>query len=90
MIPTKARHFPFAFSWRLRAAVPFASSGKTGKQKFFSKKDADRTSSKVKHIKLAQDGEMGGNGIWHFPFAFSWRLRAAVPFALKYGRGWEG
>ena len=27
-------------------------------------------------------GRMHGNGTWLSPFAFSWRLRAAVPFAL--------
>ena len=36
----------------------------------------------VKHITFAHYGGMGGNGTWLSPFAFSWRLRAAVPFAL--------
>jgi hypothetical protein len=37
----------------------------------------------VKHAMFAHDGGMGGNGTWLSPFAFSWRLRAAVPFALS-------
>ena len=31
---------------------------------------------------FAHDGGMGGNGTWLSPFAFSWHLRVAVPFAL--------
>ena len=36
----------------------------------------------VNHILFSHCGGMGGNGTWLSPFAFSWRLRAAVPFAL--------
>ena len=66
----------------LRAAVPFALVGNTEKQNNFFKRMMLTELEEVKHAMFAHDGGMGGNGTWLSPFAFSWRLRAAVPFAL--------
>jgi hypothetical protein len=67
----------------LRAAVPFALVGNTEKQNNFFKRMMLTELEEVKHAMFAHDGGMGGNGTWLSPFAFSWRLRAAVPFALS-------
>jgi hypothetical protein len=73
---------PFASSWRLRAAVPFALVGKTEKQNNFFKRMMLTELEEVNHILFSHCGGRGGKGTWLSPFAFSWRLRAAVPFAL--------
>ena len=64
------------------SAVPFAFIGNTEKQKYVFKRKMLTEFEEVKHITFAHYGGMGGNGTWLSPFAFSWRLRAAVPFAL--------
>jgi len=80
--PRLRSHGVCALRSRLRSAVPFAFIGNTEKQKYVFKRKMLTELEEVKHAMFAHDGGMGGNGTWLSPFAFSWRLRAAVPFAL--------